>query len=261
MVWMIFEAKALIAGIMLAVASYQDFRTREIDDKVWLIGGGLGGALTAYEALFTPAYPYLLAGFSIGITAALAFGVYYLGLYGGADAKALLAIALTFPLAPSWITSPLFPIAVLGNSLLLSVLLLIPTCLALNLAWKVSGRSLFDGVEAPWVKKAAAMLTGVRVRPAIARKVHFNLMEVPAPKCESAGNVQGGGGEENDGNERVRLKLFSRVTDEDEEKVIDDRRDYVWVTPAIPMIVFFLAGYISALLGWDILFAVVSLLI
>jgi len=37
---------------------------------------------------------------SIRLTAVLALGIYYAGLYGGADAKALIAIAVTLPLPP-----------------------------------------------------------------------------------------------------------------------------------------------------------------
>lgn len=242
---MIFEIKAVAVGAMLAVASYQDLKTREIEDKVWVVGGVVGAALTLYEAATAQGYPFLLAAFSVALTAGLAFGVYYLGLYGGADAKALLAIAVAFPFSPASEGSPFFPLTVLGNSLLLSVLL-VPACLAVNLASLLAGRGLFEGVKASGAKKALALLTGFRVSPSASRKVHFNLMEVP---------IKG------DPENRVALKLFSRVTDEDEAKEIDERRGHVWVTPAIPMIVFFLAGYLMALLGWDLLFLVISALI
>ncbi|XRH75138.1 MAG: prepilin peptidase [Candidatus Methanosuratincola verstraetei] len=236
---MIFEIKAVVVGAMLAFASYQDLKTREIDDWVWIVGGAAGAALTLLEAATVDGYPYVLAAFSVAITAALAFGVYYLGLYGGADAKALLAIAVAFPFSPVSQLSPFFPLTVLGNSLLLSILL-VPACLVINLAWRLAGKAFFDGISASRARKAAAILTGFRVSPSAAKKVHFNLMEVP------------------DGSGGATLKLFSRVTDEDEVKHIDEGRQYVWVTPAIPMIVFFLAGYLIALDGWDLIFWIVS---
>lgn len=240
---MIFETKAVAVGAMLAFASYQDLKTREIDDRVWLIGGTVGAVLTACEAATAQGYPYLLAAFSVALTAVLAFGVYFLGLYGGADAKALLAIAVFFPFSPASQPSPFFPLTVLGNSLLLSVLL-VPACLIINLAWALSGRPLFDGVSASKTRKLVALLTGFRVRPSAAMKVHFNLMEV----------TDGSGGE-------VKLKLFSRVAEEDEEKRIGRGREYVWVTPAIPMIVFFLAGYVLSLVGFDLISLIVYALL
>ena len=238
---MIFEIKAIAAGAMLAAASYQDLKTREIDDRVWLAGGAAGAALTVYEAASVPGYPYLLAAFSVALTAALAFGVYYLGLYGGADAKALLAIAVTFPFSQAPQISPFFPLSVLGNSLLLSVLL-VPACLLINLARLLSGKPLFEGIRASPARKLVALLTGFRVRPQTAMSVHFNLMEEP----------EDGG---------ARLKLFSRVTEEDEVKRVPDGRGHVWVTPAIPMIAFFLAGYLLLLGGFDLIFLVVSAMV
>ncbi|MDI9608984.1 MAG: prepilin peptidase [Candidatus Verstraetearchaeota archaeon] len=239
---MIFEIKAAVVGAMLAFASYQDIKTREIDDRVWLVGGIIGAVLTLYEAATVHGYLHLLAAFSVALTAALGFGVYYLGLYGGADAKALLAIAVAFPISPVSRISPFFPMTVLGNSLLMSVLL-VPACLILNMAWVLSGRALFDGVRASRVRKLIALLTGFRVRPSTAMKVHFNLIEVP------------------DQNGGVTLTLFSRVSEDDEVKHIAKGRGHVWVTPAIPMIVFFLAGYGLSLAGWDLIYSIVYALL
>ncbi|MCX8203194.1 MAG: prepilin peptidase, partial [Nitrososphaeria archaeon] len=134
-VWMIVEAKMLILGAALAVASYQDVKTREIEDRVWLVSGAAGAVLTVAEILATPGYPLAAAGLSALLTAVIAVGVFYLGLYGGADAKALLVAGATLPLS-SWIGSayevwrqgssfanPFFPLTLLGNALLLSLLL------------------------------------------------------------------------------------------------------------------------------------------
>ncbi len=244
---LILELKYLVLLGALAFASYQDIRTREIDDKVWLIAGAIGALLTAYEALTVPSYQALFALVSIGLTALLAFGVYFLGLYGGADAKALLAVAVTMPLAPSAATlfSPFFPLTVLGNALLCS-LVLVPACLVYNVAWRISRRRpLFGGIRAGALTKLGALFTGIKVRPKTARLVHFNLLEVHAEGAPTS----------------KRLRLFAKVTDEDEVKVIDENAEYVWVTPAIPMIVFFLAGLVLAALGADLVFGLLALIL
>ncbi|MCQ8892864.1 MAG: prepilin peptidase, partial [Candidatus Methanosuratincola sp.] len=81
---MILEAKLLVLGAALAVASYQDVKTREIDDRVWVASGLVGALLTVAEIIVSPGYPVILAVFSALLTAAIAIGVFYLGLYGGA---------------------------------------------------------------------------------------------------------------------------------------------------------------------------------
>jgi preflagellin peptidase FlaK len=239
---MIIELKLLLIGAALAVGSWQDIKTREIDDRLWLVAGVAGGLLTVAEIATAPAYPLLLAGFSILLTAILAFGIYFLGLYGGADAKALLVIALAMPVntfAASVL--PIFPLTVFGNSLVIS-LLIIPACLVINALGAGKG-PLFAGVKASSLKKAAAVFTGIRVSPQTAKSVHFNLIEWPLPS----------GGSE--------LKLFHRVEEVDETKRFVAGAKKVWVTVAIPMIVFFLGGFILAALGVDILIWLITFVV
>ena len=232
----------LIAGVLL-FASYQDLKTREIDDRVWLITAPIGAVLTLYEILTTPGYPWAVALFSIGLTVVLAIGVAYVGLFGGADMKALIMIAVTMPVYPysGVLVSPFYPLTILGNGLATS-LVLIPTLAALNLVWKVvKKRSLFEGISATPMQKLGAIFTGIKVKPPTAMSVHFNIIE----------KVEGG---------RHFLKLFNKVEDTDEVKVIDKKAEYVWVTPAIPMIVFFFFGFLLSLVGIDILIRVALLL-
>jgi preflagellin peptidase FlaK len=237
---MIIELKLLIMGASLAIGSYQDLKTREIDDRLWIIVGIAGGLLTIAEVVTSPSYPILVALFSIVITAALAFGVYFLGLYGGADAKALLMIAITMPVNTfqASLISPLFPISVFGNALVIS-LLVIPACLIFNI-YRATKEPLFSGVKAGPFRKLVVLFTGVKVSPETAKSVHFNLVERPLPS----------GGSE--------LRLVHRV-EEDEPKIFVEGAKSVWVTPALPMIVFFLAGFILALLGVDIIIGALSL--
>lgn len=240
---MIVELKLLLIGAALAIGSWQDLKTREIDDRLWLVAGIAGGLLTVAEVVTTPAYPLVLAGFSILITGVLAFGIYFLGLYGGADAKALLVIALAMPVSTFLASSsfPVFPLSVFGNSLVIS-LLIIPVCLLAN-AYGAAKGPLFMGVKASALKKFAALFTGIKVSPKTAKSVHFNLIEHPLPS----------GGSE--------LRLFHKVEEEDEPKVFVAGAKSVWVTLAIPMIVFFLGGFVLAALGVDILIGIIAFLL
>lgn len=275
---MILEAKLLVLGAALAVASYQDVKTREIDDRVWVASGLVGALLTVAEIIVSPGYPVILAVFSALLTAAIAIGVFYLGLYGGADAKALLVAAVTLPLSPwvgglayggwgqgSLFVNPFFPLTLLGNALLLSILL-VPSCLLWNLYAKLRGERLFDGVSASPLQKLAALLTAVRVKPSTAASVHFNLIErldAASSRPESGGAAGSTGAA---AQERWGLKIFSRISEEDYDKEKEEQsralsrlRRKVWATPAIPMIVFLLAGYLASFVWGDLIFGLISL--
>ncbi|RLI08499.1 hypothetical protein DRO24_01190, partial [Candidatus Bathyarchaeota archaeon] len=87
----IVEAIRLTASIlMLLYASVRDIKTREVSDLVWLLGGSIGFALDLY-AIFLGVYRPLGLLASIGISTLLAYVIAYLGLFGGADFKALTA--------------------------------------------------------------------------------------------------------------------------------------------------------------------------
>jgi preflagellin peptidase FlaK len=237
------EISFVLIGVTFTYAAYQDLKTREIDDRVWYVAAPIGLVLTLVQAWVTPGYPVFIALFSALMTIALALGIFYIGLYGGADAKALMMLAVTMPvfLNAGADMSPLYPLTVLGNGLVLS-LVLIPVLLVVNAAWRLrKGRgSLFEGIKATTAQKVIALFTAIKVKPEIATSIHFNLVETT------------------DANGGRTLKLFNRVEDEDVPKKIPEGAQYVWVTPAIPMIVFFLIGFLLSLAGVDILIRLVA---
>lgn len=230
--------KLLIVGGALFVASLQDVRTREVSDKIWIFAVPAGGALMLVEVFSTPNYPYVLAVVSLLASVALAFGIYYAGLYGGADAKALTVIAITLPLPPYGYvgTSPIFPLTVLGNGIILSLSLIV-LCAVWNISAMLRGINLFSGLRVSGWGKILAFLTGVKIREGTAKSVHFNLME----------RVMDDGSKE--------LKFIHRVDEEIKEPVVGN--DYVWATPAIPMIVFLLAGFILYFFAGDLVLKLV----
>ncbi len=295
--------KIVLLGGALLVASLQDLKSREVSDKIWGVALPLGLTLTIVEIITTPSYPYLLALLSGAFSVALAFGIYYLGLYGGADAKALATIAATFPLPPYGIfgTSPFFPVTVLGNGIILS-LLLIPACLVWNVLFYLRGKDLFSGLTVRGWEKLVALLIGVKVKATTAKSVHFNLMERVGEDGERClrfiHRVEGGeeGVEKKDNgkneaeigkDESEKMEEGDGIAESEEvkrgvEDVADVKGrgfggeertqvsrgnrynynykydyDYVWVTPAIPMIVFLLAGFALYFFAGDLVFRIV----
>ena len=118
-------AAVLVSLFFLVVGSISDLKTREVDDKVWLFYGPLGVVLTAVRVVLDPSL-FVLVGISFAIVFIISMGLFYLGLTGGADAKAIICLGLTLPLPPSsWhpligFVHPFFPLVVVIMSFISS---------------------------------------------------------------------------------------------------------------------------------------------
>ncbi|MGQ9641681.1 MAG: A24 family peptidase C-terminal domain-containing protein, partial [Candidatus Bathycorpusculaceae bacterium] len=181
--------------------------------------------------------------------------LFYSGGFGGADAKALMCLALALPFyprelfmplfgAPSPISQLFFPMTVFSNAVLLAAAAAI-YILFLNIfsRWR-TGKRLFEGYEnASFGKKVLVLLTGYKVSvEKLKDKWHVYPMEdleentfkrklVVMPKDE--------------GRDAIVQRLAKAV---DEGKI----EDYVWATPGLPMLIFMTAGLILALIVGDV---------
>lgn len=220
---------------LLAFAAYTDWKWRRAPNVLWLIMAGIGLAILLVElALDAPRvfglWPYLVGA---PVFAAVIYGLWWVGLLaGGADAKALMAIAilLPFPLTltptlPPWQTVMPGSFAVLGNSLL--AFLLVPLGFLL---WNLAHGDL----------RFPHVALGMKRRARDVQRGHQWPMEV----VDEAG--------------ARRTKLFaSRMSDEEiaqtfeRVQALGDER--VWVSPKIPFMLPLLAGYLLAFLVGDLL--------
>jgi len=226
----------LIVVSTLAYSSYLDLKTREVPDKVWLISGGAGVALNLY--LMTQPTPSSLVtyGIATGATAAVAFPLYFLGLYGGADAKALVVVAAAHPTVSLGVQTHGFTgLATYTNGILLSALL--PLSLAVyNLGKILRGDDLFRGFEKEKrLRRVIACFIGTRSKRSRAMRF-WSPMET--------------------GDDRDRRFVFHIGIDD----LLPAERDDVWITPGIPLLVFFFAGYLVTLGYGDIIGVFLSLL-
>ena len=250
----LWSLRASACLVILSVASVMDTREREVPDKVWLVPAPLLASLTAYDILASgrEVVPVLL---SLILTGLLALLIYYSGLMGGADAKALVLIAISCPLyysEPLLPSHPVLPLAAFSNSLLLS-LSVSASLLAKNVAWRLRGRSLFEGLEGvPVLTKALVLLSGykMKVRDFLRTRFLFTLEALV---------------EENGSYRRVLVPVV-RLTNENEsiswvrralELGLVSEDDHIWVSPGLPMIVFITAGFALALFMGDVLFYLV----
>ena len=243
-----------ITLIILTVASVCDIRTREVPDKVWLIYGPIGLALTIYRTHVDPSL-LLFTAVSIGLSILLAFGLVLFGISGGADAKGLICLSLTLPLPPTILSPllgyvfPFFPIVVLvtGYFCTLSVVVWI---LAKNLVQLTRLRSgMFKGLEnEPEWKKALAFITGF---PTSVRQLQSTFYLFPMEKVV-----------EDQNGARRTFQLYSNA-DVDREPLLTEfissmrkvgSPDNVWVSPGLPLLVFILIAVVIVLALGDPVF-------
>ncbi|WP_459806612.1 A24 family peptidase [Halopiger thermotolerans] len=163
----------LVAVPVFAWVAVRDIKTRRVSSGVWIPLALLGAALLVWEAqLARAAGPHawtteflVPAAISLGFVVPIAYLFWWFGGFGGADAKALLVIALLFPTFPEYAvgartlpltTSPLGALSftILTNAVVVAVA--IPVVLAVRnavagriapvmvLGWPVSTESLSD---------------------------------------------------------------------------------------------------------------------
>ena len=133
------DALRLFVGPVFAWAAIRDIRTRRLPNRIWPPLYAFGALLLVWES--ARLWPFagldgrlflVQAAISLLFVAPLGYAFWYLGAFGGADAKALIALAVLFPTFPAYevagATLPLvetqigvFSLTVLTNTVLLAL--------------------------------------------------------------------------------------------------------------------------------------------
>ena len=247
----------------LSYASWSDYKTREVSNKVWVILGPVALMLTGIQyVIFSPQlYEFVVSYIlSFVITSGLALVVFYAGGFGGADAKAFICISLALPVYPNYLlpqpitfVSPLFPITIFSNSVLMGALSVFYT-LFRNLSWIVRNRTgIFEGFKSElFGHKILALISGYKIRLSKLEKGHMYPLEDIETK--------------DDGEKNKKLLAFPNYDEREEiiARIREDSKDEdpeVWVTPGLPLLIFITAGLIIALAFGDIVWFLISSLI
>jgi len=256
-----FDYAAIAASLVLfALGSFYDMKTREVNDWVWVAYGTLGLALTVLRLLLDPS-PLFLTLVSIAVTTLVSFGMFYLGLFGGADAKAIVCLGLAIPLPPSHYqvligyVHPVFPLVVVILGFVCSASIGLWLAARNFLAYLREGKRIFQGLEHEAAgKKILAMITGYRTDLSKLRSTFYLY-----PMEEIAVGPDGA---------HQAFKLFVSA-ESDRDQLVSNFVDQfskagfqgrVWVTPGLPMLVFLFLGLIIALIFGDLIFASVMLM-
>lgn len=213
--------RIILAVVMLGIATASDVKKREVSDIIWIVFGALGAILILFSANIGE--ELIKVGISM-IVAPIALLIWRFGLFGGADAFALIALAVLVPgitLSENQVT----PFTILTNAVLLSItpMLINITRNTVLLALK---RDIFEGFEERTLKKILAMFIGYR-----------------------ASNPRFGFSIEQTKGNRKKLNLSLQHA---ENTVFCNKKD-TWITPGIPYMLFIAAGFAVQLAYGDVL--------
>jgi len=261
-------AQVAFTAVFLTYASWSDYKTREVSNRVWVIYAPIAIVLSLAELLLYDPSKLVLFGASVGLTVGLAFLLFYSGAFGGADSKALMCIAVALPFAPVTLFTPIianslspisqfmFPLTIFSNAVLFAAASGIYMIIR-NLVWhKKNAKKMFTGTlaqESIW-KKIIILITSCKVTVAtLKNKWHVFPME-DVDQDENA----------------LKRKLVVIPNDEGRDKIVERLSDavqagkidtYVWATPGLPMLIFITLGLIVALLCGDVIWLLVRFIL
>ena len=223
---------------MLAIASILDIKNREIPDKVWLAFGGIGLATTLFALTDPLAQPFIVDKTSyiahyalgVGLVSVIGYAVYKAGLFGGADPKALVAIAMTLPTFEPVYKLYDFPaLTSLTNALMISLSGMFYN-IARNSISLARGIPIFEGMAESGMRKVLAFAVGFSSASTSSGKYLFAM-------------------EERD--DLGQRKFVFNPAQYDEFTENSGKR--MWMTQALPFIVYIAIGFAVMLIIGDLI--------
>jgi len=232
----ILDITRLVVGIaILSYASYTDIKTRRASNILWVLMGSIGAILLVVQ-YFTTHFEnqniyYLIF---IPIMIGLVYLLFQMRLiFGGADAKALMAIAILAPFQPIIENLPLyqgsvmpFPWTIFSNSII--IFLLVPLSL------------LFYNITKRNVKFPYALL-GYKMSIEKAKETFVWPLEKLV-----------------DGQRKFMYMPKEFDVDEELNEFEKNGITEIWVTPKIPFMIPLLGGFICSFILGDILFYLIN---
>ncbi len=238
--------RVVFALLILAYAGYSDIRKRSVSNIVWLVMAGVSIAFAGYYTVVQGMSFLIPLVLSATITGAVSYIFFRLGLFGAADAKALICIAVLFPTQPRFIILshqfPLFDTSVPVVFPFALIVLLNAAVLALAVPVSLFFRNLHSLGLKEFMRNAAMCFVAYRVNIDGLRSDRFARLTHTYEEIDGHLTRRYSlGGTPLNSDTVQRLKAYHR-----EEKVAAE----VWVTPELPFILFIALGFLaSCLLG------------
>lgn len=254
--------RILICIAILGYSCITDWKIRRASNNLWYLMGALGLILGIYEFYILNFDTSFLINWAIGFgfMFILMYGIYYLFQWigmagiGGADAKALIAIALLFPYYPQVYVpgfvmpisdishSFIFSFSVFGNALVLNFV--VPVAILIMNLLTVPFREL--------MANPIGSFTGYKMKVESLKNKHVRLMHSYSVKDGQVVSKRIFGGGE------VDEKTYKNLMKWKSEGKIPEK---VWITPKIPFLIPITLGLLVAVAYGDILMQIVSLFI
>jgi len=213
--------RILSAIIMLGIASFYDIWKREIHDVLWIGFGAFSVVLLFIDPNFSESVIAILISL---IIAPFAIFLWRTGMFGGADAFALIVLASLAPMVT--LTNNLVtPLTALSNGALLFVFPLLINVIRNSLSI-LKNENIFEGFNETKLKKSLAMIIGYR-----AKKPNYGFA---IEKTEG-------------GEKKLNIVFHNAETTE----FCSSKN--TWITPGMPYILLITGGFIIQLIYGDIL--------
>jgi len=226
---LIFDIIRLVVGIIiLSYASYTDIKTRRASNMLWVIMGFIGAILLAIQ-YFTAGFDNIFYLAFVPIMIAFMYVLFRLRLiFGGADAKAIMALAILVPLEPALLEFPLWKESIMPFSWIIfsnAVILFILIPLSLLIF-----NTIKRNAEFPYC------VLGYKMSIEKAKQSFV----WPLEKIK---------------NGKRKFSYMPKEFDADEElKAFEDEGiKEIWVTPKVPFMIPLLAGFLVSFFLGDIL--------
>jgi len=213
--------RILSAVIMLGIASFYDIWKREIHDVLWIGFGAFSVVLLFIDPNFSESVMAILISL---IIAPFAILLWRTGMFGGADAFALIVLASLAPMV-TLTNNPVTPLTTISNGALLFVFPLLANVIRNSISI-LKNENIFEGFNESKFKKSLAMIIGYR-----AKKPNYGFA---IEKTEG-------------GQKKLNIVFHNAETTE----FCSSKN--TWITPGIPYILLITGGFIIQLIYGDIL--------
>ncbi len=250
MIWMdIFSM--LFCFFCLAYACYSDIKSRSVTDNLWLLMIAVGIPLACYNILTDGVSALIHLCISILPTTALAYFLFWLDLFGGADAKSLVCISLLIPVHPEFeLFSYRFPVSQFPAPFAISTIF-DAAVISLFVPLFLFFYNLFSSPHLGYLRENFGyMFIGYKVRiDELTGLKHTRLIHLYEEK----------------GGKLARRIVLSGVEISDEMarvlKKYADRGEIegVWVTPELPFMLFITSGFIISIFYGNLICVLFSL--
>ncbi len=260
---MLYIQIATVIGCLI-FGAIMDLIKREISDIPWIIMA-IEGVITTIiilifannSSLYTRRQIGILVAINLVVGVVIGYLLYYTGVMGGADAKALMALSINSSVYPFLIGATQIEIynylPSIFNSFfnwLLAMVIIYPLPLLFyNIYLKAKGTKLFDDTNANFASKFLMMISGylIPTEKAVNRTdiVYSETFEEEEEKWEIKHFMQ-----------VQEIEEEEEFKKEIEQKIKETGRKRIWVKVLPPGIVFLLIGYIVNLVAGNMLFLI-----